>query len=103
MKLSTLTSTVASSIWMKEDDGFRYNEWALKMHPETKQALMEYQCVPLSYIYLLKLRLTVFHFSNRIRKCCFNSTFVAMNYSSLTEEVKSTTGAEQEAALFLFD
>lgn len=55
MKLSTLTSTVASSLWMKEDDVFRYNEWALKMHPETKQALMEYQCDPLSYIYLLKL------------------------------------------------
>lgn len=64
---------------------------------------MEYWCVPLSYIYLLKLRLTVFHFSNWIHRYCFNSTFVTMNCSILTEEVKNMAGAEREATIFLFD
>lgn len=36
MKLSALTSMVISSLWMKEADVFRDNEWALKMYPETK-------------------------------------------------------------------
>ncbi|RLW05846.1 hypothetical protein DV515_00004977 [Chloebia gouldiae] len=36
IKLSTLTSTVISSLWMKEADVFRDDEWALKMYPETK-------------------------------------------------------------------
>lgn len=73
---------------MKEADVCKDNGWPLKMCPETKQAVMEQRCDPLGRIYLLKIGLTVFCFSNYIQRCCFHSSFVTMNY-------KPNTGGEK--------